>query len=310
MIIRQAQQEDIPAIVELLKLSLGESLMQKSSLFWKWKHLENPFGKSPVLVLEEEGNLIGVRAFLLWKYQLEGQQILAGRAVDTAIHPSFQGKGLFTKLTKKLLEQVQKENVQFIFNSPNKQSLPGYLKMAWETWGRLPLKVQLNLFAKKGQVPEKQDWRLLDSLIERLEQQNEAHSTINTHLVSGFIQWRYENCPVVDYHWISDQSTYLLIYRLKRGRFGIEFRIVDFFKTAVFSKMEKAQLNQRLKIKVKEVGAIFTSYSGLQANNSPLDLGGIPTLKQGPLVTLRNLNYKSSPLDLPWSWSLGDLELF
>jgi N-acetylglutamate synthase-like GNAT family acetyltransferase len=50
MEIRPAHENDIPAIVELLKLSLGESLMPKSEAFWRWKHIDNPFGKSPVIL--------------------------------------------------------------------------------------------------------------------------------------------------------------------------------------------------------------------------------------------------------------------
>lgn len=310
MTIRQAKEEDIPSIVDLLKLSLGESLIPKTIEFWKWKHLENPFGKSPILLLEENGNLVGVRAFLKWKYFYEGETILAGRAVDTAIHPSFQGKGLFTKLTKKLLDQVQSDDFQFIFNSPNSQSLPGYLKMGWETWGRLPLKIQFNPFPGKSKKPGKQDWKLLDPLIDKLENSQEQNSSIQTKIVKGFIKWRYENCPIVDYYWVSDQNTYLLIYRLKEGRFATEFRIVDFFVTSEFSEMERKQVNHRLKNQFKDSGAAFASFSGLKFPNSSLKLGPLPTFKKGPVVTLRNLNWKSSPLDLPWSWSLGDLELF
>lgn len=310
MTIRQAKEEDIPTIVELLKSSLGESLIPKTSEFWKWKHLENPFGKSPVLVLEQNGNIVGVRAFLKWKYFFEGETILAGRAVDTAIHPNFQGKGLFTKLTKKLLDQVQKDDFQFIFNSPNSQSLPGYLKMGWETWGRLPLKIHWNPFPKKRKTPSQQDWKVLGPLIHKLENSQENDSSIQTKLVHGYINWRYESCPIVDYYWVSDQNTYLLIYRLKEGQIGTEFRIVDFFNTPEFSEMERKQVNLRLKNQFKESGANFASFSGLKFPNSNLNLGPLPTFKKGPVVTLKNLNRKTSPLDLPWSWSLGDLELF
>lgn len=307
---RQAKEEDIPAIVDLLKLSLGESLTPKTISFWKWKHLENPFGKSPVLLLEENGKIVGVRAFLQWRYLINGENILAGRAVDTAIHPSYQGKGLFTKLTKKLLEQVQQDGFQFIFNSPNNQSLPGYLKMGWESWGKLPLKIQLNPFPKKNKGLSKPNWRLLDPLIENIENSQGLESEIQTKLEKGFINWRYEHCPIVDYFWISDQSTYLMIFRLKKSRVGTEFRIVEFYKTPEFSEFGIEQVNQRLKNKITETGANFISFSGLQFPNSHLKLGILPIINQGPLVTLRNLNSKASPLDLPWSWSLGDLELF
>ena len=78
MVIREATEEDIPGIVNLLKLSLGESLMPKSEQYWRWKHLRNPFGPSPVLVCQEGDVLMGVRAFMRWEWMQEGQ-VLSGR---------------------------------------------------------------------------------------------------------------------------------------------------------------------------------------------------------------------------------------
>jgi len=143
MQIRRASSEDIPKIISLLKSSLGESLLPKSVEFWNWKHLQNPFGESPVLLACEADEIIGVRAFLRWEYQEGNQKYKALRAVDTAVHPNYRGKGLFTKLTTQLIDEVKKDGFDLIFNTPNEKSLPGYLKMGWEKWGKLPLKVKL-----------------------------------------------------------------------------------------------------------------------------------------------------------------------
>src|SRR5688572_13844447 len=99
MQIREATELDIPIIVDLLKLSLGESLMPKSEAYWRWKHVENPFGASPVLLCFEDDMLIGVRAFMRWQWFHNGKIQTAVRAVDTATHPAHQGKGIFKKLT-------------------------------------------------------------------------------------------------------------------------------------------------------------------------------------------------------------------
>ena len=98
MIIRQAKQEDIDSIVVLLQASLGESLLKKSAEIWNFKHVANPFGESTVLLAEENNELIGVRAFMTWRWQMGNQIWNAFRAVDTATHPNYQGKGIFKKL--------------------------------------------------------------------------------------------------------------------------------------------------------------------------------------------------------------------
>ena len=92
MQIRKGNPEDIPQIIDLLRVSLGESLIPKSIELWQWKHQDNPFGASPVILAEEKGALIGIRVFLKWEYSWGGKVISACRAVDTAVHPNFQGK--------------------------------------------------------------------------------------------------------------------------------------------------------------------------------------------------------------------------
>jgi N-acetylglutamate synthase-like GNAT family acetyltransferase len=72
MEIRPATKNDIPAIIKLLKASLGESLMPKSEAYWQWKHINNPFGASPVWIATEADQIIGVI------YEME----LAGRRCD------------------------------------------------------------------------------------------------------------------------------------------------------------------------------------------------------------------------------------
>ena len=98
MIIRPATYDDTPAIIELLKKSLGESMIPKSAALWSWKHEQNPFGPSFVLLAEENNELIGVRAFMQWQWVWNDKIYRAIRAVDTATHPKHQGRGIFKKL--------------------------------------------------------------------------------------------------------------------------------------------------------------------------------------------------------------------
>src|SRR5688572_28823803 len=143
MLIRGATQMDEPAIIELLKRSLGESLIPISEKFWNWKHNQNPFGSSYVLLAEENDQIIGVRAFMKWKWRWKGELYSAIRAVDTSTHPDHQGKGIFKKLTLHQLEICKQKGEHFVFNTPNNDSRPGYIKMGWVQQGKMPLKIKL-----------------------------------------------------------------------------------------------------------------------------------------------------------------------
>ncbi len=143
MQIREATENDIPGILNVLKASLGESSSKKTEEVWRYKHIENPFGKSLVLIAAENEEIIGVRAFMRWQWQKEDKVYSAFRAVDTATHPSHQGKGIFKKLTLKALEIGKERGDHFVFNTPNTQSKPGYIKMGWKEVDKL--KIQLRL---------------------------------------------------------------------------------------------------------------------------------------------------------------------
>src|SRR5690606_7881140 len=70
--VRRATPQDEPALLELLRASMGEEAVAWSSAYWRWKHDANPFGPSPVLVAEDAGRLVGLRAFMRWAWRSGG----------------------------------------------------------------------------------------------------------------------------------------------------------------------------------------------------------------------------------------------
>ena len=312
MEIRKGKEEDIPEIIELLKMSLGESMITKSEGLWNWKHLNNPFGKSPVLLAVEDSKIIGVRAFLRWEFLVDEEVKKACRAVDTAVHPAYQGKGVFSKLTLSLIEEMKEEGVDLIYNSPNADSMPGYLKMGWEKWGKLPLKLDFHLSVGKNKHPlQPESWEIIEPILQKIERSNAQNQRQQTNLKSGYLKWRYFDCPLFPYYHLTDGTSYLLFYRIKEGKMGREIRITDLFTLDELADATNKQLKKDLAKVQKLSGARFTSYSGLDyPKQKVLKLGSLPILKAGPFVTLRKMNEKIDPMAIDWNWSLGDLEVF
>ena len=228
------------------------------------------------------------------------------------MHPDYQGQGIFKKLTLNLIGEMEKEGIDFIYNTPNADSLPGYLKMGWEKWGKLPLKLNFHFSQGKNNLPiNPESWSKIKNIVDKIEQEKLALAGLNTHLLPGYLAWRYRDCPLFPYHFISDGESYVLFYRIKEGKMGRELRIADFFTCRELSKKEKNEVRKKLKDAEKLAAARFTSYSGLKyANQKILDLGILPIIPMGPIVTLRQVNPLFNPLDQNWNWSLGDLEVF
>jgi GNAT superfamily N-acetyltransferase len=139
--VRPLQPEDEPQVLELLTASLaGGPTGERTPQFFRWKHRDNPFGPSPGWVAVAGNRIVGVRLLMRWEFEFGGRVVRAVRMVDTATAPDWQGRGVFKRLTLTALEEV--EDVDLVFNTPNSNSLPGYLKMGWSEVGRVPVLIR------------------------------------------------------------------------------------------------------------------------------------------------------------------------
>lgn len=312
MIIRTSTPEDIPAIVALLRLSLGESLIKKSSETWNYKHVKNPFGFSYVLLAFEGDILVGVRAFMKWHWQLGTEVWTAYRAVDTVTHPDYQGKGIFKKLTLQALDEIQNKGETFVFNTPNKYSRPGYLKMGWKIIDTIELAVvptilyAIPYFFSKLKSINAINISQLDELC--LDYNNDLlkKNVIFTPKSAQYLKWRYEENPIQNYLIFSTANWYVVVY-IKKHRFFNELRVVEtisFNQQQHIKQMKKAIICYALQ---KRCWVITTAAKDLFR----CKIYG----KFGPKLTIRILTKNSFFINTvyaikKWSYSLGDLELF
>ena len=321
MIIRRALPEDTPQIISLLKQSLGESRILKSEKLWIWKHNENAFGKSEINLAFEGEQLIGVRPFMRWNWKLNSGTLRSLRAVDTAIHPAFQGKGVFSTLTQELIREVE-GNYDFIFNTPNKKSRLGYYKMGWKSLGRIPVYFMikpLNGIGKKKWDPE-QEFNIQNVLAVFNNNMDAIQIMMPNAIVSEktieIIEWRYLKCPIFSYYAIGELSgdnSYLIIFRIIE-RFKLkELRIVEFLLHPEFT--DNRNFDERFEYLLQHSGANFISMPRTQTLNKKNKVKLITRLfklKIGPVLTVMRLNSNTPQLnpDLNWFPSFGDLELF
>ncbi len=306
MQIREADHSDIPGILSVLKASLGETSSKKTEEVWRYKHIENPFGESLVLVAEEENKIIGVRAFMRWKWQREDEVYSAFRAVDTATHPEHQGKGIFKKLTLKALELGKERGDHFVFNTPNSQSKPGYLKMGWKEVAKLKIELRaLNPINKNkqftyhcvGEIASSDN--LIASFFERQKKTNQLFTPKNIQ----YLTWRYINNPLQDYAVICNKEYFIAGYVKKRNKFR-EFRLSEVICTTNRKKEAKTAILQLAKASGAQVLSI-ASHTDIQFKTGIIgNFGPVLTYKAINLHAPELLNLES------WTYSLGDLELF
>ncbi|MGE0772978.1 MAG: GNAT family N-acetyltransferase [Cyclobacteriaceae bacterium] len=300
--IRFATNEDIPSVVHLLKLSLGESLMPKSEAFWRWKHKGNPFGESPVLLAFDESRLVGVRAFMRWDWKQREKIIRSVRAVDTATHPDYQGKGIFRRLTLKLVDQCKIDGIDFIFNTPNSSSMPGYLRMGWRKVGRMPVGFRPHLPKITGVENNPGEYGWDSCYIASFLADTEPSEYLATKYTREYFDWRYDENPNVTYHLLRGNSgNFFAIFRIRPFRFGLEMRICE---VVANQKLRSREFNSELSRCATDFGVNLMTFSG---SSLPLKM---LKLNAGPVVTINTLNTGTSVNFENWKPSLGDMELF
>lgn len=313
MLIREATVKDIPAIVKVLKASLGEEDLLLSEETWIFKHERNPFGKSVVLVAEKNGRLGGVRAFMRWRWQEGEKSYSALRAVDTATHPDFQGQGIFKRLTLKAVELAKANGDHLIFNTPNDQSRPGYLKMGWEKVDKLNVGIKLsssflfNLKIKNHyEVRIEEATENLQKLCKNWNYLLAETGKIFTPKSPEYLLWRFQRNPLQKYEVLQTKGLYLAGYIKKRNSIR-EFRVVEcIFDDKVINK---STLQKYIKQIEKKFGSHILSFA---PQLTPLrGLNGL----YGPILTINSLNLtdeetRSFSNIKQWNYALGDLELF
>jgi GNAT superfamily N-acetyltransferase len=197
---------DLAGVLDLLRAALGETpLLRRTPELFAWKHLDNPFGRSILLVAEIDGRIAGLRAFMRWDLETpEGDTLRCVRAVDTATHPDFQRLGIFRRLTLAALEHAQAEGIDMVFNTPNPKSGAGYLSMGWMEVGTIgvmaaPGRGALRGKAPAGALPEPADYVRGAVPVAGLSVTDRPAHGLRTPRRGDYLTWRFERHPTARY---------------------------------------------------------------------------------------------------------------
>ncbi len=311
--IRPARPDDRPAIIELLQRSLGSDGDPRYPALFAWKHDENRFGTSPMWVAVDGDRIAAFRTLMRWEFVRGGKVLRAVRAVDTATDPDYQGRGLFRALTMHGLEEVRRDGVDFVFNTPNDQSRPGYLKMGWHQVGRLPAAVRFvgpggALAAVRSRVPADRwsqpldigeavgDWLARRGPDGRWPEPVDVRE-LRTNADEEYLDWRF-GTDLLGYRVVDDGDAAVIVRSRRRGS-ALELAVVAAFGPGSASDRLAGRA-------AKEAGADYAIRLGQPQMSSGFNLlpGG------GPVLTWRAVNDAGPPPLSNWAVELGDIELF
>ncbi|MDA9262617.1 hypothetical protein N9P64_00760 [bacterium] len=161
---------------------------KKSKLYFDWKFRANPFGESIHVLAYLDNLMVSSRVF--WRLDLNETE--AYQCVDTSVLNDYHGKGIFRKSTESALEYLGQKT---IYNYPNKNSFPAYLKLGWK---ENPLSnIKFNLFHIVARNTPIIDWPL------------------------NKLRWRFKDNPEVTYYTCNYRDQYLILRKKKSFYFSI-----------------------------------------------------------------------------------------
>ena len=311
--IRPATAADRPAILQLLQRSMGRDADPRFAELFRWKHDLNAFGPSPTWVAIADDRVVAVRVFMRWEFLRGGQVLRAVRAVDTATDPDHQGKGLFTALTMHGLEEMAADGVDFVFNTPNAQSKPGYLKMGWREVGRVPTVIRPSgPFAAVGAARSRtaaDQWSQPIEIGRRFSEWADGRTgwrtagdlpirTLATHTTEAFDRWRF-GWDELNYRVLDHGEGAIVVRARRRGR------SLELVHAATFG-LSTAAADRVVVRSMREVGAQYA----IRIGRPNLRAGFMPVPGGGPMLTWRSINAGGLPPLSNWSFTTADVELF
>jgi GNAT superfamily N-acetyltransferase len=290
--------------------ALGWQGDERDRAFFAWKHDDNPFGASPAWVATAGDEIVGFRTFLRWELTQGPDRLRMVRAVDTATDPDHQGKGIFRFLTENAVAELMSAGYHGIFNTPNTQSRPGYLKMGWTELGRPALGARprgplaaVRMVRSRGPaakwsepIPVGQSaadalsGSALDTLLATLP----APAGWATPRTPQYLRWRYGFQPL--HYRAFEVRGGLAVFRVRRRGPSREIALCEWLAPAP---------DRRAVCRLVQAAGDYVVACGLDAAH-----GLLPLPRVGPVVTWRPLSWTTVPALGDLALRLGDLELF
>lgn len=309
--IREATDRDMPEILEVLKAALGETpLLRRTPELFRWKHYNNPFGRSIVLVATEKARVVGVRAFMKWELTTPlGHAVRCVRAVDTATHPDFERRGIFRELTESAVEVATGQGVQLIFNTPNEKSGAGYIKMGWQEIGPVGAMIRVRLGSSIAANPSTPP--VLDEAIPGIvpfvvpAMTDRTPTGLRTKREPAYLHWRFADHPTARYGLVSSRAGGVVARASSRSSRS-ETRIADILGDADHQTVKNLVAANRSRY----IATWFTRTSEEAVCARKAGLRNLPGIK-----TLQLVGRVLAPIDVDvldigsWDLAMSDLEL-
>lgn len=119
----EIEENNINDFLIVMDNTFGKNTINKDE--FNRKYINNIYGESILVIVYANKSPVAARGF--WRNDINAKK--AFQPCDTCVIKEYRGKGIFNQMTKCALEYVSND---IVYNYPNKNSYPLYIKMGWE----------------------------------------------------------------------------------------------------------------------------------------------------------------------------------
>lgn len=193
--------DDVPE--DEVRQVIGDAFGRHIPSDWfRWKHLDGPWGPSIGAAVVDAAGVAGVRLLLPWLLQRGSERVLTYRAVEAATARRAQGQGAFSMLNRYLMQRTAESGKwSLLFSTPNMQSRDGYRKLGWRHLTPIlhyyvPIFPALSASARIDEDPVLPPGWVMPRL-------QSDHAAITTAWDEASLRWRFDDRSGNDYRWAS-----------------------------------------------------------------------------------------------------------
>jgi len=204
---RDYKKGDEVQILDLFEKVFGKKMTLD---FWKWRFIENPFGRGIIKLLFDNDLLIGHYAVMPIVVQVKNTLVKAIFSMTTMTHPNYQGQGIFTYLTKETYREAQRREFKFVYGFPNKISHYGFVKkLDWKDLGKMTIlykEIKGDSFNTAPESDNVYEIRNFGKDIDLLWNKIKKNYCVIVPRTKGFLNWRFIQNPEANYKIYSIKS--------------------------------------------------------------------------------------------------------
>ena len=127
VIFRKYKEGDEKQIITLLKRVFREPVFDDEK-YWNWMYKNNPTNLMKIWLAEDHGKIVGHYALMPVLMKIEDKLQIGTLAINIAIHPEYQGQGIFSTLVKQTYTELAEEGIPITYVFPNERSYPIFIK--------------------------------------------------------------------------------------------------------------------------------------------------------------------------------------